>query len=44
MNLQETTEIPDGIGYHPVATESAYTGLDDIKLGECQEQPIPTKL
>ena len=33
MNLQETTEIPGGIGYHPVATESdrlsAYTGLDD---------------
>ena len=33
MNLQETTEIPGGIGYHPVVTESdglsAYTGLDD---------------
>ena len=33
MNLQETTAIPGGIGYHPVATESdglsAYTGLDD---------------
>ena len=33
MNLQEATEIPGGIGYHPVATEldglSAYTGLDD---------------
>ena len=33
MNLQETTEIPGGIGYHSVATESGglstYTGLDD---------------
>ena len=33
MNLQETTEIPGGIGYHPVATESdrlsTYTRLDD---------------
>ena len=33
VNLQETTEIPGGIGYHPVATESdrlsTYTGLDD---------------
>ena len=33
MNLQETTEIPGGIGYHPVLTESdrlsTYTGLDD---------------
>ena len=33
VNLQETTELPGGIGYHPVATESdrlsAYTGLDD---------------
>ena len=33
VNLQGTTEIPGGIGYHPVATESdrlsAYTGLDN---------------
>ena len=33
MNLQETTEIPGGIGYHPVTTESdrvsTYTELDD---------------
>ena len=33
MNLQETTEIPGGIVYHPVVTESdrisAYSGLDD---------------
>ena len=33
VNLQETTEIPGGIGYHPVATESdrvsTYTELDD---------------
>ena len=33
VNLQETTEIPGGIGDHPVATESdrvsTYTGLDD---------------
>ena len=33
MNLQETTEIPGGIGYHHVATKSdglsAFTGLDD---------------
>ena len=33
VNLQETTGIPGGIGYHPVATESdrlsTYTGLDD---------------
>ena len=35
VNLQETTEIPGGIGYHPVVTESdilsAYTGLDDYE-------------
>ena len=33
VNLPETTEIPGGIGYHPVVTESdrvsTYTGLDD---------------
>ena len=33
VNLLETTEIPGGIGYHPVVTESdrvsTYTGLDD---------------
>ena len=33
VNLNETAEIPGGIGYHPVATESdrlfPYTGLDD---------------
>ena len=33
MNLNETVEIPCGIGYHPVATESdrlsTYMGLDD---------------
>ena len=33
MNLNETAEIPGGIGYHPVAMESdrlsTYTGLDD---------------
>ena len=33
VNLDETTEIPGGIGYHPIATESdrlsTYTGLDD---------------
>ena len=33
VNSSETAEIPGGIGYHPIATESdrlsAYTGLDD---------------
>ena len=33
VNPWETTELPDGIGYHPVVTEidrvSTYTGLDD---------------
>ena len=33
VNLNETAEIPGGIGYHPVTTKSdrlsAYTGLDD---------------
>ena len=33
MNPWETTELPGGIGYHPVVSEidrvSTYTGLDD---------------
>ena len=33
VNPWETTELPGGIGYHPVVTEidrvSTYTGLDD---------------
>ena len=33
MNPWKTTELPGGIGYHPVVTEmdrvSTYTGLDD---------------
>ena len=33
VNSQETTELPGGIGYHPLVTESdrvsTYTGLDD---------------
>ena len=47
VNPWETTELPGGIGYHPVVTEidrvSTYTGLDDydtLKLDMVEEHWI----